>query len=444
MRQRLRFLSALLLVFAAVLVFFSLKNPIHSIPTADPVEAGFSKPRLDKIDNLITDYVNQRQIAGAVSLVARKGKIAQIHAYGMADIEANRTMQPDTIFRIASMTKPITTVAMMMLFEDGKLLMTDPINKYLPEFKEMKVLVENKPNGKESPGYTLVPAKRAITIHDLLTHTAGFTYTFQGTHYLSDMYKAAGVSDGLMQTEGTLADEVSKLAKLPLCHQPGESFDYGLSVDVAGRIVEVISGKSLDQFFSERIFKPLAMNDTYFYLPEDKVSRLAALYKPAGEDGLEKYSDEVIGTNLLRFSASYHYKGPRTYFSGGAGLVSTAEDYWKFLQMLLNEGELNGVRLLSRKTIEFMTCNQIGDIPMWNSPFNGFRFGLGFALKTDLGASWKIGSVGEYSWGGFFSTTFWVDPKEQLAGILLVQLRPNDNLDIHEKFKTLVYQAIND
>jgi CubicO group peptidase (beta-lactamase class C family) len=443
MRNLLRLLLALICILGGVLIFYSLNKSTHSIPTAKPTEAGFSKPRLEQLDQVVKAYVDNKELAGAVTLIARNGKLAQIQAYGMADIEARKPMQADTIFRIASMTKPITTVAIMMLFEEGKLLMTEPIEKYLPEFKEMKVLVENSSTGKDGQGYTLVPAKRPITIHHLLTHTAGFTYTFQGTHYVSDMYKNAGVSDGLTQTEGTLADEVSKLARLPLCRQPGEGFDYGLSTDVAGRIVEVISGVSLEQFFRERIFKPLAMNDTYFYLPEEKVSRLAALYQPT-EKGLEKYTDDPIGTGLMRYSSSYHYKGPRTYFSGGAGLVSTAEDYWKFLQMLLNGGELNGVRLLSRKTIEFMTCNHIGDTVMWNSPFDGFRFGLGFAVKTDLGASWKIGSVGEYSWGGFFSTTFWVDPKEQLIGIVLTQLRPNDKLDLHEKFKALTYQAIAD
>jgi CubicO group peptidase (beta-lactamase class C family) len=443
MRNQLRFLVALLCLLSGVLIFYSLKKSTHSIPTANPIEAGFSKLRLEQLDQAIQSYIDKKEIAGAVTLIARKGKLAQIQAYGMADIEAGKPMQSDTIFRIASMTKPITTVAVMMLFEEGKLLMTDPIERYLPEFKDMKVLVENQSKGKDGQGYTLVPAKKPITIHHLLTHTAGFTYTFQGTHYVSDMYQNAGVSDGLMQTEGTLADEVTKLAKLPLCRQPGEGFDYGLSTDVAGRIVEVISGLSLEQFFRERIFKPLGMNDTYFYLPEDKVSRLAALYQPT-EKGLEKYNDDPVGTGLMRYSASYHYKGSRTYFSGGAGLVSTAEDYWKFLQMLLNGGELNSVRLLGRKTIEFMTCNHIGDTVMWNSPFDGFRFGLGFAVKTDLGASWKIGSVGEYTWGGFFSTTFWVDPKEQLIGIVLTQLRPNDKLDIHEKFKALTYQAIAD
>lgn len=443
MRNSLRFLLALVFILAGVLIFYSIKRSTHSTPTATPIEAGFSKPRLDQLDQVIKSYVDEKQIAGAVTLIARKGKIAQIQAYGMADIEAHQPMHTDTIFRIASMTKPITTVAVMMLFEEGKLLMTDPVAKYLPEFKDMKVLVENQSPEKNSQGYTLVPAKKPITIHHLLTHTAGFTYTFQGTHYVSDMYKDAGVSDGLMQTEGTLADEVTKLAKLPLCRQPGEGFDYGLSTEVAGRIVEVISGLSLDQFFRERIFKPLGMNDTYFYLPEDKVARLAALYQPT-EKGLEKYSDEPVSIGLMRYSASYHYKGPRTYFSGGAGLVSTAEDYWKFLQMLLNGGEFGGARLLSRKTVEFMTCNQIGDTVMWNSPFDGFRFGLGFAVKTDLGASWKIGSVGEYTWGGFFSTTFWVDPKEQMIGIVLTQLRPNDRLDLHEKFRVLAYQAIAD
>jgi CubicO group peptidase (beta-lactamase class C family) len=361
----------------------------------------------------------------------------------MADIEGQKPMRNDTIFRIASMTKPITAVALMMLYEEGKFLLSDPIAKYLPEFQNPQVLVANKEKGAEQP-YKLVPAKKPITIHHLLTHTAGLTYTFQGTAYVSEMYKKAGVSDGLSQTEGTIGDMVAKLAKVPLCRQPGEGFDYGLSMDVVGRLIEVVSGMSLDAFFRERIFTPLGMKDTHFFLPEEKVGRLAALYKPTADNQLEKYSDEPVGNALMRFSASYHYKGPKTYFSGGAGLVSTAEDYWLFLQMLLNGGELNGVRLLSRKTVELMATNHIGDTVMWDSPFDGYRFGLGFAVRTDLGAAWEIGSVGEFTWGGFFYTNFWVDPKEQLIGIMLVQLRPSNDVDLYKKFRVVTYQAIGD
>ncbi|MBI3651811.1 MAG: beta-lactamase family protein [Acidobacteria bacterium] len=432
-----------LLTLFFMLIFLTPDTSVRSLPTANPKEAGFSGERLNRINQVVQAYVDEQKIAGAVTLISRKGKLAYLQTFGMADIEAQRPMQPDTLFRIASMTKPITTVALMMLWEEGKFLLTDPLAKYLPEFQNPQVLVISKDKDSNSSTYKLVPANKPITIHHLLTHTSGITYTFQGTPYISDMYKKAGVCDGLSQTSDTLAENVARLARMPLHFQPGEGFDYGLGIDVAGRLVEVLSGLSLDEFFRERIFKPLGMKDTCFYLPEDKLYRLAALYQPT-KNGLEKYGDEVVEQGLMKYSASYPYKGDKKYYSGGAGLVSTAEDYWRFLQMLLNGGQFDNVKLLSRKTVEYMTANHIGDLVMWNSPFDGYRFGLGFAVRTDLGASAKIGSVGEYTWGGFFSTTFWVDPKEQMIGIMLVQLRPNEQLDVHDKFKVLAYQAITD
>jgi len=438
MKYKLR--SLLTLFF--ILFLLTPDAAVHSLPVATPREVGFSEVRLSRINQVVQGYVDEQKIAGAITLIARKGKLAHFQIFGMMDIESRKPMQPDTIFRIASMTKPITTVALMMLYEEGRLLLSDPVSKYLPEFKNPQVLVINKEKDANPSPYKLVPANKSITIHHLLTHTSGITYTFQGSPYISDMYKKAGVSDGLSQTEGTIAQQVEKLAKMPLCHQPGEGFDYGLGIDVAGRLVEVISGMTLDNFFHERIFKPLKMKDTYFFLPDEKVSRLASLYQQTKDGKLEKYTDEPVEQELLKYSASYPYLGEKKYYSGGAGLVSTAEDYWRFLQLLLNGGQLDGTRLLSRKTVEYMASNHIGDTVMWNSPFDGYRFGLGFAVRTDVGTSAKIGSVGEYTWGGFFSTTFWVDPKEQMIGIMLIQLRPNEQLDIHDKFKVLAYQAI--
>lgn len=433
-----------LLILFLILFLLTPDAAVHSLPVASPKEMGFSEARLNRINQVVQSYVDEQKIAGAITLIARKGKLVHFQTFGKMDIESNRPMESDTIFRIASMTKPITTVALMMLYEDGRLLLTDPISKYLPEFKNPQVLVINKDKDAGSSPYKLVPANKPITIHHILTHTSGITYTFQGSPYVSDMYKKAGVTDGLSQTDGTLAEQIEKLAKMPLCYQPGEGFSYGLGIDVAGRLVEVISGMSLDTFFRERIFKPLQMKDSYFFLPEDKVSRLASLYQQTKDGTLAKYGDEPAEQGLLKYSASYHYLGQKKYYSGGAGLVSTAEDYWRFLQMLLNGGQLDGVRLLSRKTVEYMASNHIGDTVMWNSPFDGYRFGLGFAVRTDVGTSAKIGTVGEYTWGGFFSTTFWVDPKEQMIGIMLVQLRPNEQLDIHDKFKVLAYQAMDD
>lgn len=439
MKYKLRHLLTLFLI----LFLITPDAAVRSLPTANPKEAGLSGERLNRINQVVQSYVDEQRIAGAVTLLSRKGKLAYFQTFGMADIEAQKPMQPDTIFRVASMTKPVTTVALMMLWEEGKFLLTDPIANYLPEFQNPQVLVLTKDKDANTSSYKLVPANRPITIHHLLTHTSGITYTFQGTPYISDMYKRAGICDGLSQTSDTLAENVAKLAKMPLHFQPGEGFDYGLSIDVAGRLVEVLSGMSLEEFFRERIFKPLGMKDTYFFLPDDKLFRLAALYSPT-KNGLEKYSDDIVEQGLLRYSASYQYKSDKKFYSGGAGLVSTAEDYWRFLQMMLNGGQFENVRLLGRKTVEFMISNHIGDTVMWNSPYDGYRFGLGFAVRTDLGASAKAGSVGEYTWGGFFSTTFWVDPKEQMIGIMLLQLRPNDKLDLHDKFKVLAYQAIDD
>jgi CubicO group peptidase (beta-lactamase class C family) len=358
----------------------------------------------------------------------------------MMDREAGKPMRTDTIFRIASMTKPITSVAVMILFEEGRLLLTDPISKYIPEFKDAQVLVPAAGEGSASAPYALVPAKRPITIRHLLTHTSGLTYGFFGRPHLAELYKNARISDGLTQTEESIGEMVKRLAKLPLTNQPGEGFEYGLSTDVLGRLVEIVSGMPLDKFFEERIFKPLGMKDTYFFLPQDKVSRLAAVYSPRKEGGLEKVGDKPVEIGPVVFSASYPYSGPRTHFSGGAGLCSTASDYARLLQMLLNGGELDGVRLLSRKTVELMTSGQTGNLPF----ISGYAFGLGFAVHTDRSLSGKITSMGEYNWGGFFATRFWVDPKEKMIGLMMTQIYPNNQLDLGDKFQVLAYQAIVD
>lgn len=430
--------SILQLVILALLI---QPVPAQSLPIAQPQEVGLSPGRLQRLDQAMQAYVDLKRLPGAVTLVARKGRIAHLRAYGMMDIEANKIMRPDSIFRIASMSKAITSVAIMMLHEEGRLLLNDPLSKYLPEFQNMQVLVPN--NGKDANDaapYKLVPAKRPITIHHLLTHTSGISYKFAGKKYLADLYRQAGVSDGLSQTEGTLAQNVWKIAKQPLRSQPGEEWEYGLSTDVLGRVVEVVSGMSFADFLEQRVFKPLGMNDTYFFLPPEKVARLAAVYRPVSKEngGLEKYGDKPYDFGPLTFSASYPYSGPMSYYSGGAGLVSTAADYWRFLQMTLNGGELNGVRLLSRKSIELMTA---GVVSMGN-PDDAYKFGLGFSVRQELGKARRLGSVGEYNWGGFFHTAFFVDPKEDLIAILLTQLYPAGDLDDQEKFRTLVYQSI--
>jgi CubicO group peptidase (beta-lactamase class C family) len=343
------------------------------------------------------------------------------------------------------MTKPITSLAVMMLYEEGRFLLSDPISKFIPEFKNPKVAVRSTSNSPLVPAYVLVPAKREITIRDLLTHTSGITYRFWGREYFADLYKKAGISDGPIQTEGTIADEVKKLAQLPLTNQPGEAYEYGLNTDVLGYLIEVVSGQTLDKFFQERIFTPLGMKDTHFFLPEEKLPRLSGVYVSDEAGGIKKLSDEPVqeGEHTL-YSASFHYKGPRTYLSGGAGLVSTVTDYYRFLQMLLNGGELNGIRLISRKTVELMRTSHTGNLDMWlGNPGDGF--GLGFGVIKDLGqASEMVGSPGTYYWGGFFSTTFWVDPKEDLIGIFMTQFRPFNPHNILQQFRVLTYQAIAD
>ncbi len=407
------------------------------LPVAKPEKVGLSSERLARIDKVIQEYVDRDQIAGAVTLVARHGKIAHLGTYGMANIEADKPMQANTIFRIASMTKPITSVAVMMLYEEGHFLLSDPISKYIPEFKNPQVLVPSS----TGDGYTTVPAKAEITIRQLLSHTSGISYLFFGREYIAELYRKAGISDGLTQTEGTIGDNVKRLAGLPLFSQPGEAWEYGLSVDVLGYFIEVISGMSLAEFFRERIFKPLRMEDTYFHLPEDKFSRLASLYTPVPEGGLDEFPETPVEFGYLVMSSTYHYSGPRTYYSGGGGLVSTASDYARFLLMMLNGGELEGVRLLSRKTVESMTANHIGDL---RSLWFGNKFSLGFGIYPDPGESGTLNSEGSYSWGGIFNTGFGVDPQEELIGIIMTQLYPNNQSDITDKFLVLAYQAIVD
>ncbi len=417
----------------------------QGIPTAAPAEVGLSAERLTRIDRVVEDAIDRKQIAGAVALISRRGKVAYFNRFGMLDIEAGKLMRRDAIFRIASMTKAITSVGVMMLAEEGRFLLNDPVSRYLPEFKDMKVLVPAAEGAAADPPYELVSAKGEITIRNLLTHTSGITCRFFGLEHFTDLYKEAGISDGLSQTEGTIGEMVHKLARMPLRHNPGEEYSYGLSTDVLGRLIEVVSGMPLDQFLRDRLFRPLGMNDTHFFLPSQKVSRLAAVYAPHEnrEGGITKLPEETLQTGAAVYSSTYPYQGPRTYFSGGAGLSSTTSDYWRFLQMLLNEGEFLGRRILSRKTVEMMTVNHIGDLRA--VPFReGEAFGLGFAVHLGPGESGRYGSTGDFSWGGFFSTSFWVDPKEELIGIFMMQIYPNDHLDVREKFRSLVYQSIAD
>ncbi len=403
----------------------------QDIPSTKPESVGLSSERLDRIGVVVQHSIDDKQIAGAVTMVVRHGHVAWFKAQGMMDREAGKAMRPDAMFRICSMTKPITSVAVMMLYEEGRFQLDDPISKYLPEFKNPKVLVKPASGQPYS-----IPATREITIRDLLRHTSGLTYNWN--EELGKMYNDANVANGLLQYDGTIADSVKQMAALPLLFNPGERWEYSLGVDVLGRLVEVISGKPLDEFFRVRIFEPLGMKDTYFYPPDNKLDRLAAAYSYEDGKGLTRFPDTPLTEGLLVYSADYPYRGPKKLFSGGAGLVSTASDYARFCQMMLDDGKLGNTRLLSRKSVELMISDQLGKI----SPEQGF--GLGFGVEGVKAPLAELGSIGEYDWGGFFYTGFSIDPKEQMIVIFMAQLHPEGSVDIKAKVQTLAYQAIND
>jgi CubicO group peptidase (beta-lactamase class C family) len=399
----------------------------QGLPLANPKDIGLSSERLNRIATAMNDYSGTGKMPGMVTLVARHGKIAYYNSFGMSDIEAKKEMSKDAMFRIASMSKAITTVAVMILFEEGHFLLTDPISKYIPEFSNPKVVMKSP----TSDSIRLVPAKGEITIRQLLNHTSGITY---GGGLQDSYYKKAGMTVGLNPTPGTIGEMIKKLAALPLISQPGEQFNYGMSIDVLGYLVEVVSKMPLDEFLRERLFEPLKMEDTYFSIPASKFPRLAVLYKK-GENG-----------KLVKSSSTLTHPVIQTYFSGGAGIISTASDYVRFAQMLLNKGELDGKRILSKKTIELMTSNSIGDKYIANSLryTSGDKFGYGFGIRTERGVFDELESIGSYGWDGAYYTRFWVDPKEDLIGIFMSQMDNFWSENYINKFKVLVYQSIVD
>jgi CubicO group peptidase (beta-lactamase class C family) len=391
-----------------------------------PEDIGFSSMRLRRIGDTMRRFVDERKIAGAVTLVARQGKVAHFEAAGLMDLEARRPMERDAIFRIASMTKPITVTAALMLFEEGQFLLDDPIADFLPEFGQTKVFVREAPHGVE-----VADLERPITIRHLLMHTSGLTYDFYPDDPVSRIY----VQEQVFRSDEPLADKVRRVAMLPLVHQPGTAWTYGFSHDVLGRLVEVISGQSFDAFLRQRILDPLEMTDTGFFVPPQELSRLASVYTPDGRGGLRRDENQRDQSK------------PPAFLSGGGGLVSTAADYARFCQMLLNGGALGKTDLLGRKTVELMTANHwTGD----TSPFppaarsvvlGGYSFGLGVRTLVDVAQSGVPSSVGEYGWAGAFSTYFWIDPREQLLGLLMVQLAPF-NFRPAWIFQVLAYQAL--
>jgi len=406
-------------------------------PTTTPEEVGLSSERLERITGAMQKSVDDGRIAGGVSLVARHGKIAYFRAVGMADRDAHKPMRTDSIFRICSMSKPITSVAVMMLYEEGRFALSDPVSDYLPEFKHLKVLDPPWPQDKTSPPGALVDAKRPITILQLLTHTSGLTYQWNAR--VGKAYCDANVGSGLKQQEGTIGEGVKRLATIPLLFQPGDDWEYSLADDVLGRLVEVVSGMPFDKFLQERLFRPLGMKDTSLFLPDEKVPRLATAYAYDEQKGLHPIlENQVMEEGGFQFTADYPYRGPHTYFSGGGGLCSTAEDYYRFCQMMLNGGELNGVHIISRKSVELMSQNHVYGKP------DGNHYGLGFGTNSEPQQLTELGSVGSFYWGGFYYTSFVIDPKEDLIAIFMGQLHPTGGLKLDSKAITLAYQAIKD
>jgi CubicO group peptidase (beta-lactamase class C family) len=420
-----------------VLFFFLLGSAVfqssaQTITDNGAEAAGFSGERLKRMDIAMNDWVEKGYMNGGAALIIRDGKIAYHKAIGYNDLDTKEPLQKDGIFRIASQTKAITSVAIMILFDEGKLLLTDPVSQYIPSFKKQSVLVKFNP---ADTSYTTVPASREVTIKDLLTHTSGLGYAQIGSKEANAIYAKHDITAGLGVKNKTLLEAMTKLGELPLMHQPGEKFTYGLNNDVLGCMVEIISGMSLDEFFKTRIFEPLGMKDTYFNIPASKAKRLVNLYTEKSPGVLVK-----ADAGMLNSAAASNYPlVPHTYYSGGAGLSSTLYDYGIFLQMLLNNGEYNGKRILGKNTVRMMITNQIDDVNYANSN----KFGLGFQLVTEKSSGQTPAQVGTFNWGGAFATSYWVDPKEKIVMLFYRQLQARSRNDVVEKFRALTYQAIN-
>jgi CubicO group peptidase (beta-lactamase class C family) len=416
-------------LFAAAQTKSIKKSPLLS--EAKPETVGLSKERLDRIDSMCIEAVSKNDVPGIVALVARNGKIVYHKAFGMADNQTGRALKKDDIFRIASQTKAITATAVMMLWEEGKFELDDPISKYIPEFKNPQVL---ETFHYKDTSYTTKPASSEITIRNLLSHTSGIGYgVIDGDERFKMIYHKAGITDAFTTQKITIGESVKKLAKLPLHHNPGKAFTYSEGVDVLGYFVELMSGMPLDMFFKKRIFEPLGMNDTWFYLPGEKAQRLVTVQK--WENG------KWVPYPTTFYDPDYPIKGAKTFFSGGAGLSSTAKDYATFLQMYLNGGELNGTRLLSRTTVQTVLTNQVGNL--WKDDLQ--YFSLAFEVLTQKGEDkGGRGSAGTFDWGGYFNTQYFVDPKEKIIGILMKQIDGPTTDVSGATFRMLVGQAIDD
>jgi CubicO group peptidase (beta-lactamase class C family) len=400
-------------------------------PAAEQAHAsGLSAERLGRLDSAFEAYVADGRLAGAVIHISHKGETVYSRAFGWRDIEAADPMKEDTIFRIASQTKAMVSVAIMMLQEEGRLLIEDPVGKHLPEWSRTTVAT-----ARADGGYDVAPARRPITIRDLLTHTSGVSY---GTGPAEKAWREAGIFGWYFaDRDEPVSAVVARMAALPMAAQPGEQWVYGYSTDILGVIVEKVSGQSLEAFLNERLIGPLGMKDTHFYLPESKSGRLANVYSP-GADGLTRAPAPGAWVGSGFVGQGHHLSGPRKAFSGGAGLLATASDYARFLEMLRRGGEMDGRRFLSRNSVALMTRNHLNGVAY--QP--GAGFGLGFRIITDPGVNGRPGSQGEYSWGGAYHSTYWVDPEEDLTVVFLTQLIPAGTIDDHGKLRALIYQAL--
>jgi CubicO group peptidase (beta-lactamase class C family) len=403
--------------------------------TARPETVGLSRDRLARLDDWMKRYVDAGKLPGMMTAIARRGEVVDWRMYGHADVEAGRKLADDTIFRIYSMTKPITSVGIMMLFERGLFQLADPIHRWLPAFKDMQVY-----KGGDAKSWQGEPAKEPITFRHLLTHTSGLSYGFIADSPVAPIYAANKVE--FNPGRGSLAAMVDRLATMPLLCEPGAEWNYSNATDVLGRLIEVISGESLPDYFEKHILGPLGMTDTAFHVAEDKAGRFAALYEP---------TEAKDGIRLIDAPGKSHYLKPPETPSGGGGLAGTIGDYMRFALMMANKGELDGVRLLGRKTVEYMTGNHLGgDMAAMGQPrfsevsYEGIGFGLGFSVALDPAKAQVIGSPGEYGWGGAASTSYWHDPVEQISCVFMTQLRPSSTYPLRPELRTLVQQAIID
>ncbi|MBS1919739.1 MAG: beta-lactamase family protein [Bacteroidetes bacterium] len=422
MSKRCLFIPAFVIFFSGLLDAQVIQTTnINKNPTVD-------YSRLTRIDSVLNEYVNKHWIVGAVTLVVKNNQLIQYKGYGYADEETKKPMTNNGIFRIMSQTKAIVSVGALMLYEEGKFLLDESIADFIPEFRHPKVIAKYN---RDDSTYTTIPAEREITFRDLLTHTSGIGYPDIGNDSMNVIYAKAKIPSGLGYFDEDLLQEMKALAKLPLAFQPGTQWMYGLNSDLLGCLIEVISGMNLEDYLRKKIFDPLGMKDTYFNLPKDKFNRLVTVYT------------ENTPGNIIKWSHSFRQIDPdyplmtKHYFSGGAGLSSSAFDYAVFLQMLLNGGTYNGHRILSPRTVELMTQNQINDL--W---LGADKFGLGFEITTEKGAAIGARSKGSFSWGGYYGTTFWADPEKKLVCLIMTQQKPNSHSDLSKKFEVAVYQSL--